>query len=81
MKKVTECIAGVPQPVMKIPLASTSTLPDPYPLELKSLFERLIIGPSPYHSPMFEAFADRLGIAGVEDPVSKIVRSDIPIRA
>jgi hypothetical protein len=80
MKKSIECLFGVPQPVIEIPLAKRADAPTLEELDFATIFERLIIGPSPYQWPMFEAFAETLGSAGVTDPGSRVSTSDIPIR-
>lgn len=75
-----ESIAGVPQPVYKIPFdATVSQLLDP--LDFATIFDRLIIGPTDYPLAMFDAFARALEDAGVPDARSRVVASKIPIRA
>jgi hypothetical protein len=80
MESSTELIGGIPQIVHKIPLDArvSQSLED---LELSRIFDRLIIGPSPYPWPMYEAFVGELKKAGVEDAEKRVVASDIPIRA
>lgn len=76
----TEVVGGVPQRVFKLPLdeAVDPILED---LDISNLFERLIIGPSPYPVAMFDAFVDVLTKAGVADAGTKIFISNIPIRS
>jgi hypothetical protein len=68
MEIETKIIAGVPQIVYKIPLdaAVSDALAD---LDLSRMFDRLIIGPSPYPWVMYEAFTvtEALRKAGVEE--------------
>ena len=45
------------------------------------MFDHLIVGPSPYLWPMFEAFVDALVKAGIQDADKRLVPSGIPIRA
>ncbi len=75
----TEVIAGVPQIVHKIPLDVT-TSPVLTELDLASMFDRLIIGPTQYPLAMYEAFKIALTAAGVADATNKIFASLIPIR-
>jgi hypothetical protein len=79
MESSTEVIAGVPQVVYKIPLDSSVSgyLAD---LDLVKMFDRLIVGPTPYVWPMYDAFMDALAKAGVADPGTRLFASGIPIR-
>lgn len=80
MKGETKVIAGVPQIVYKVPLdvAVSDALAD---LDLSRMFDRLIIGPSPYPWVMYEAFTEVLKKAGVEEAERRVVTSCIPIRS
>jgi hypothetical protein len=69
----TEPIGGVPQIIYKIPL-------DKSELDLASMFDRLIVGPSPYPWVMYEAFVDALTRAGVTDAGNRVRISEIPLR-
>jgi len=75
----TEVIRGIPQIIHKLPLdASVSeSIAD---LDLVRLFDRLIIGPSAYPWPMYQAFVGALKNAGIADADKRVVCSDIPIR-
>lgn len=77
--KEIEVIAGVPQPVYKIPLVD---IPEKklFGLTVPALIERIIIGPTRDPLAMREAFADLLAKAGVEEPFGKIFMSEIPLR-
>ena len=79
MESSIEVIGGVPQIIHKIPLDATvsDSVAD---LELARLFDRLIIGPSPYPWPLYEAFVSALKEAGVENVDERVIVSDIPIR-
>jgi hypothetical protein len=79
IKSATEIVGGVPQVVFKLPLdkAVDPILAD---LDISSLFDRLIIGPSPYPAAMFDAFIGALSDAGVPEAGKKIFISNIPIR-
>ena len=74
-----EVVGGVPQRVYKIPLAGGS--PDLANVAIPSLVDRVIIGPSPYPWPMYEAFVTALSAAGVTDANSRVFVSNIPIRS
>jgi hypothetical protein len=72
-----EVIDGVPQLIQKIPLRGAP--PDDLALiDIPHLIERVIIGPTQFGAPMFEAFYAALKQAGVQNP--NIVVSGIPIR-
>jgi Protein of unknown function (DUF2971) len=75
----TEIIAGVPQLLYKLPLdeAVSPVLDD---LSLPRMFDRLIIGPSPYPWVMYEAFVAMLAKAGLAEPGKRVFTSNIPIR-
>jgi len=79
MEYSTEVISGVPQVVHKIPLDATVS-PSIAHLDLACLFDRLIIGPSPYPWPMHEAFVSALKEAGIADADKRVWNSGIPIR-
>jgi hypothetical protein len=76
----TEVIGGVPQIIFQIPL-DESVSPALAELDLVSMFDRLIVGPSPYPWAMYEAFADALAKAGVTDAGNRVRISGIPLRA
>jgi hypothetical protein len=79
MESSTEVIAGVPQVVHKIPLdpAVSGYLAD---LDFAKMFDRLIVGPTPYVWPMYDAFVDALAKAGVADAGTRLFASGIPLR-
>jgi hypothetical protein len=80
MESSTETIGGVPQLIYKIPL-DTSVSSSVADLEFSRIFDRLIIGPSPYPWPMYEAFVSALKLAGVADAEHRVFASGIPIRS
>ena len=45
------------------------------------MFDRLIVGPTPYVWPMYDAFVDALAKAGIVDPGTRLFASGIPLRA
>lgn len=79
MESSTEVIGGIPQVIHKIPLDAhvSASIAD---LDLSRLFDRLIIGPTPYPWPMGVAFIEALRQAGVADAENRVVASGIPIR-
>jgi len=74
-----EVVGGVPQVVYQLPL-DTTVSPALADLDFSLMFHRLIIGPSPYPWPMFEAFRESLTSAGIEDAQNRVWTSNIPIR-
>ena len=79
MDFVIEVVGGVPQPVYKIPLDATVN-PALATLDFARIFDRIIIGPSPYPWPMFEAFVEALTKSDVSDAAQRVSLSMIPIR-
>jgi hypothetical protein len=76
----TEIVGGIPQRVYKVPL-DAKVDPVLADLELARIFDRLIVGPSPYPWVMYEALAAALAKIGVPEAASRVVTSGIPIRA
>jgi len=76
----TEVIGAVPQIIYQIPLdkAVSPALED---IDFANIFDRLIVGPSPYPWVMYEAFVDALAKAGVSDAGNRVRISEIPLRA
>ena len=79
MESAIEVVNGVPQLVYKLPLDATAS-PALADLDFSRIFHRLIIGPSPYPWPMFEAFRESLTSAGIADAKDRVWVSNIPIR-
>jgi hypothetical protein len=80
MESSTQIIGGVPQIVYKLPLDEAAS-DDLRELDLSRIFDRLIIGPSPYPWVMYEGFVAALLKAGVTDAEDRVFASNIPIRA
>jgi hypothetical protein len=80
MKSSTKVVGGVPQVVYEIPIDATAA-PVAADLDIAAMFDRLIIGPSPYPLAMSEAYKKVLSDSGVADVESKIYASLIPIRS
>ena len=70
-------IGGVPQPIMKIPLAAGHGTDG---LALTELLHRVIIGPSEHSLIIARAYAAALDEEGFNDPWSMITVSNIPLR-
>jgi hypothetical protein len=79
MQRSIQSIAGIPQHVYELPLDAMVS-PLLAELEFSKIFDRLIIGPTPYAAPMRAAFVEALDKVGVRDPAQKIAWSGIPIR-
>ena len=75
----TEVVAGVPQLVYKLPLEANVS-PFLADLDMARIFDRLIIGPSPYAWAISQAFSAALKKCGVDDADERICISGIPIR-
>lgn len=78
--RTTQTINGVPQIIHKLPLdkSASDALAD---LDMAKIFDRLIIGPTPYPMAQREAFIEILNRMGVEDAENRIFISGIPIRS
>ncbi|MGD0022695.1 MAG: DUF2971 domain-containing protein [Smithellaceae bacterium] len=74
-----ETISGVPQIVYQIPLEDNQT-EDVIGVGIPQLVDRIIIGPSVYPFPMYQAFTAALKEAGVKDYDTKVIVSRIPLR-
>jgi hypothetical protein len=74
-----ETVGSVPQLVYSLPLDG-SVSPKVADLDLAVLFDRLIIGPSPYPVPMWTVFVEALRKIGVSDAANRVYLSMIPIR-
>ena len=79
MESTIKVVSGVPQIVYQIPL-DASVAPDLADLDFSRVFNRLILGPSPYPWPMGNAFTEALAKAGIPDAQERVCASDIPIR-
>ncbi len=77
--KDVETINGIPQVVYKIPLKNKPEI-GLVGVEIPELIERIIIGPTAYPMPIWDAFVELLGNAGVEKPWEKVIVSHIPLR-
>jgi hypothetical protein len=64
MQSSTEVVAGVPQVIYKVPLDG-SVSPLIADLDFAQVFDRLIVGPTPYPWPIYGAFVEVLKATGV----------------
>lgn len=72
-------IGGIPQKIHKLPI-DISVAPVLAELDLSNIIDHVIIGPTQYPWPMYEAFGEAMSAAGVQDAFKRVVVSDIPIR-
>ena len=82
MNVATKVVQGVPQLIYELPL-DKRVAPEVGGLEFSQVFDRLIIGPTQFGWPMYEAFRAALDKAGVppEAKQQRIFVSGIPIRS
>jgi hypothetical protein len=80
MESSIEVVAGVPQLIYKAPFDGSAS-PLVADLDFARVFDRLIVGPTPYPWPIRGAFVDALTASGVPDAETRVSASDIPIRA
>lgn len=80
MEHSIKVVGGVPQTVWQLPLDSrvSEELAD---IDLATMFDRIIIGPSQFHAAIGEAFRHELQAIGVPDAQKKIFASLIPLRS
>ena len=79
IERSVEVIGGVPQTVYKIPLENDAEK-QIHGVSIHDIIDRVIIGPSVYPMPIYEAFFSILRDAGIEEPGSRLAVSDIPLR-
>ena len=79
LESTREVIGGVPQFVYKIPLETNEDL-GLHGVELDTFLYRLIIGPSDYPVPIWQAFVQELTDAGVSQANERVIMSEIPLR-
>ena len=78
-RRDVECIKGTPQIVIKVKLED-SPGEEIVGLELPQFVNRVIIGPTELPFVIRDALAEKMTAAGIADPLTKIVVSDIPLR-
>jgi hypothetical protein len=74
-----ETIKGAPQEIYKIPL---NDKPEKglVGLEIPRLLNKIIIGPSKYPAPTYNAFVSILKQSGIQDATNRVIVSNIPLR-
>jgi hypothetical protein len=80
LEEETTCIGGVPQVIYKMPIDDQVAI-ELADIDVASMFDRLIIGPTSQPWVMYEAFTRVLGKAGVADAGSRVIASGIPLRS
>ncbi len=80
LERSIETINGIPQTVYKLPLKDIPA-EGLRGIEIPILLHKLIIGPSNFPAPLYEAFVSVLKEAGVEGAEEKVTVSDIPLRS
>lgn len=71
-------VRGVPQVVHRLPLKRFES--EDFSTDIRDILSHIIIGPSESGWALFDAFRHILAEIGVENPESKVVVSDIPVR-
>ena len=79
MKRTIKTIGGTPQIIYELPL-DEKVSPELAPIDLKNIFDRLIIGPSQYAREIRSAFVVALNENGVSEDESRVTASDISLR-
>ena len=79
MKPDLQVIGGIPQKIYELPLCKTVS-PLLEDIDLAKIIDHVILGPSQYSYPMYEAFVDALAEIGVPEPATRVAISGIPIR-
>ncbi|WP_165790696.1 DUF2971 domain-containing protein [Pleomorphomonas carboxyditropha] len=74
-----ECVNGIPQPVYKMPLQSQPNL-GIVGIDIPQLLSGVIIGPTQFPFVVWDAISMVLSRAGVDDAMSIIKPSNIPLR-
>lgn len=79
IKKDIIDLNGMPQPVQKIPL-SEKLQTDGDGFSVNEILDRIIIGPTQYAIPIYQALVEELEKLNVENAKGKVIFSDIPYR-
>jgi hypothetical protein len=80
IESAMEIVSGIPQRVYKIPLENNSSA-GISGIALADLFDRIIIGPTQFAWPLYEAFVTALDEAGIKDAAKRVLVSQIPVRS
>ena len=79
IKKDIIDLNGMPQPIQKIPL-SEKLQTDGDGFSVNEILDHIIIGPTQYAIPIYQALVEELEKLNVKDAKKKVVFSDIPYR-
>lgn len=79
IEEAVTSVRGVPQIIQKIPLRDDEAV-GLHGASPKSLIKKLIVGPSEYAATVRAALIQQLKDADVDEPESKVMISDIPLR-
>ena len=79
IKKDIIDLNGMPQPVQKIPL-SEKLQTDGDGFSVNEILDHIIIGPTQYAIPIYQALVEELEKLNVEDAKGKVIFSNIPYR-
>lgn len=79
IKKDIIDLNGIPQPIQKIPL-SEKLQTDGDGFSVNEILDHIIIGPTQYAIPIYQALVEELKKLNVKDAGEKVVSSDIPYR-
>ncbi len=79
MESCVQTVGGIPQIIYQLPLDSGLS-PELADLDFPRVFDRVIIGPSPYPWVLYKVFAKALKDAGVDQAHERVRVSGIPIR-
>lgn len=79
IKKDIIDLNGMPQPVQKIPL-SEKLQTDGDEFSVNEILDHIIIGPTQYAIPIYQALVEELEKLNVENAKGKVIFSDIPYR-
>ena len=80
MESSLKVVGGIPQIIYKLPLdaKASDALTE---LDVARVFDWLMVGPSEFSWPMYEAFTQALTAIGIENAEKRVFISDIPIRS
>ena len=74
-----EIVNGVPQNIYQMPLEEKAA-DSKVGTELNQVIDKVIIGPTQYPYPIFDAFVSELQKYGIKDAASRVIVSGIPLR-
>ncbi|MBN9514791.1 MAG: DUF2971 domain-containing protein [Alphaproteobacteria bacterium] len=78
LTKTIECVAGIPQAVLQLELKNDHGMNN---MTVPELLDRVIIGPTEYPYPVYDAFLTAMGEAEIPEHHKKLFVSHVPLRA